>query len=154
MNGIEQNELFDTDEDNRKEVNIYIYSNGRYNITIFEYGNIMREVYDISEDARSVNRCVMYAVIKAINALKEPCKITLYLQTNVGFKYMENTKKKWRNRDLGNEIQESIQLGKHSVQYIDYSMNADLNAHRIFLKKRLFSKFGYPTELKYTIPRN
>lgn len=137
---IQQTYLFPSHNDLRKKVQIYIYSNGRNDITIFEFKGKFREVYNHSEDSRSVNRSVMYACIRSLQALKEPCKVKLYVQTNIGFSYMQKPKKKWSNRDLGDQLQKAIKEGNHLIEFVDYSKEHGHELHSRALKKRLTDK--------------
>lgn len=137
-----QKTLSSSKHDQRKKVQIYIYSNGRNDLTIFEFEGKFQEVYEQAEDSRSVNRSILHACIRSLQTLKEPCFVTLYIQTNIGLKYMQKPQKKWVNRDLGNLIQKTVQEGNHLIEFIDYSIEKRFASHRKALKQRLTKKFG------------
>lgn len=86
---------------------------------------------------RTVNRVIVLSCIEAVNSLKEPCEINLYVQTNFGFKFMNN-KKKWRNRDLGDKLFEAIQQGNHTISYFDCSESEAGKRYQGKLKNKLY----------------
>ncbi|WNF35693.1 hypothetical protein RJD24_14690 [Bacillaceae bacterium IKA-2] len=109
----------------QKTVNIcikqYQKSNlGGHAIAFLQYYNRTSEMYFCTLGSTHY-RSIMIASILAIEKLKEPCTINLYLQANVGFRYMETGRKKWVNRDIGNLLVDTVSKGNHIIKFIDCS---------------------------------
>jgi hypothetical protein len=123
-----------------KVVNIYIkvkfdYREYRGNgIILLEHGGRQKEIY-IHTTEKTCNRAIILVAKKAIESLKESCEVNLNLQTNIGFKFLENNKR-WINRDLGSKLVEIINKGNHIVNFIDCSTSEE----GLFLQKTLESK--------------
>lgn len=125
----------------RKTVNIYLkikfnYQNLRNcGILVMEYKGVYKIRY-LCILERTCNRAIIIAAKNAIDLLKEPCEVNLYLQTNIGFKFLENNKK-WRNRDLGEKLIDAIIKERHVVNFIDCSMLSEGISIQKMLERKL-----------------
>ncbi|NMD72434.1 hypothetical protein HHO41_19370 [Bacillus sp. DNRA2] len=127
---------------NDKVVNIHIKVKYNYRIyrgigiIILEHRGRIKETHFCTLE-RTCNRAIIVAAINAFEFLKEPCKVNLYLQTNIGFKFLNNNKN-WRNRDLGKQLINVINQGNHKVNPIDSSFHDAGKIYQSSLERRLY----------------
>lgn len=105
-------------------------------VVLYRFGNKIKELY-FSTLENTQNRSIILASAIAIQGLKYRCNISLYTQNNFGFAYMENHKKKWVNRDIGNLLAESISKGGHMVKFNDCSLTEESKDYQQALASRL-----------------
>jgi len=112
-----------------KKVSIYIrvYFNMQANtgvaISVWDYQGKTKEiVINVGGAVKTTgNREIIKSVTRAIEALKEPCFLTIHTQTNFGFKLLDRPNKKWVHREAADELLNAIRKGNHIVTYVDCS---------------------------------
>lgn len=101
-----------------KEINMYVRGREDYNtkigcwIAVLEYKGRTKYLKG-KEENTTTNRMIITGVIEAIKTLKEPCIITLYTHTYLGFKT-----KKSPNKDLIDELKKSINDNDHILKEV------------------------------------
>lgn len=83
------------------------------------------EGYKLIEET-TPNRALMRGIIEILNDIHRSSDITIYVQTNFGFKYLDN-QKKWSNRDLGKAILDILYQRDIECCFIDCSTTNELN---------------------------
>jgi ribonuclease HI len=90
-------------------------------IVIFESKGKIKEMRFTSLET-TPNRSIILASAIALETLRKPCVVNLYVQSNVGFKYMlSKTKTNWCNRDVGNLLMDITKKNQHELHFIDCS---------------------------------
>jgi len=134
---------------NKLKVKIFIkvkynYSTSRgKGIILMDCFGRRKEIY-FSSLERTCNRAIMVATINALKTLNRPCEVSLYVQTNIGIRYLSNSKKnnKWVNKDLGEIILATIEKGKHSIEIIDCSHFSEGQLYQESLEGKLYEYFN------------
>ncbi|MDQ0300411.1 hypothetical protein J2S78_002858 [Salibacterium salarium] len=112
------------------EVNVYVrvnHSNYKVHnprnignvLVVWEYKGRTKETYFTSLETTH-NRSILLASVIALEQLKKPCTVNLYVQTAIGEKFLYNAKK-WTNRDLGDKLTLAKINGGHVLNIVDCS---------------------------------
>lgn len=90
-------------------------------------------------EAKSPNESLILGISEILKNTSKDCSADIYVQTNFGFKFMQN-KKKWCNRDAGDILLNTAKENNIELNFIDVSSTGEVNsmkdeARRILLKE-------------------
>lgn len=104
-----------------KKVDIYISGGYEYRSKIGTWvyylsykGAVIKRCGQVN-NGKSIGRVSLFALIKALECIKEPCDITIHSKSPLGFKYP----RKSHNKDMLLLVQTSIIKSGHLVTFID-----------------------------------
>lgn len=97
-----------------------------------------RSLYKIIE-AKSPNESLILGISEILKSVSNDCIVDIYVQTNFGFKFMEN-KKKWCNRSAGDILLNVAKEKNIELNFIDCSSTGEVGHHKIKAREILLKE--------------